>query len=206
MWISSTTQYAIRAVLFVAEHSGDRPLRVEAIAEALQVPRNYLSKTLHLLAREGVLRSERGRGGGFRLGADASALTLAAVAAPFGDLASRHCLLGRSACGWRSPCAVHARWEEISNALQEFFQRTTIADLQGEIAKRPGTAPHLDGPGVPRTVVDEMLGTAPTAEPRRGGTRGATARATTRATKAPASPRSRAPRRPPRRRAPDQPS
>ncbi|HEX7121935.1 MAG TPA: Rrf2 family transcriptional regulator, partial [Gemmatimonadaceae bacterium] len=109
MWISSTTQYAIRAVLFVAEHSADRPLRVEAIAEALQVPRNYLSKTLHLLAREGVLRSERGRGGGFRLGADPSALTLAAVAAPFGDLASRHCLLGRSSCGWRSPCAVHAR-------------------------------------------------------------------------------------------------
>ena len=67
MWISGTTQYALRAVLFVAEHGSDEPVRVDAIAAALNVPRNYLSKTLHTLARAGVLRSGRGPRGGFQL-------------------------------------------------------------------------------------------------------------------------------------------
>lgn len=129
MWISGTTQYALRAVLHVAEHGREGPVRVEAIAEALKMPRNYLSKTLHALARAGVLRSGRGPRGGFQLAVDAHTLTLAQVAAPFDDLAQRHCLLRQQSCGLRSQCAAHARWEQISSSLTAFFGDTTIADL-----------------------------------------------------------------------------
>lgn len=153
MWISGTTQYAIRAVLYVAEHGEEDPVRVEAIAEALNVPRNYLSKTLHALARAGVLRSGRGPRGGFQLASDPAALSLAMVAAPFDDLTSRQCLFGRASCNWRNPCSAHPRWEEVSNALQDFFRRTTIADLQGEIAQRPAMAPHNDRPIPPDASV-----------------------------------------------------
>lgn len=146
MWISGTTQYAIRAVLFVAEHGAAEPVRVDAIAESLNVPRNYLSKTLHSLARAGVLRSGRGPRGGFQLASPPRELTLATVAAPFDNLAARRCLLGRASCGWKSPCAAHPRWEEVSNALQAFFRETTIADLLGEIAQRPAMAPDNDRP------------------------------------------------------------
>lgn len=144
MWISSTTQYALRAVLFVAEHGADEPVRVDAIATALNVPRNYLSKTLHALARDGVLRSGRGPRGGFQLAMPPGQISLARVAAPFGELASRSCLLGRPACGWKNPCSVHSRWEEVSNALQSFFRDTTIADLLGGIAERPSMSPVRD--------------------------------------------------------------
>ena len=57
--LSRTAEYALRAVLFLAD-SGE-PANVERIAERLRVPRNYLSKTLHRLAREGVLASTRGQ-------------------------------------------------------------------------------------------------------------------------------------------------
>lgn len=144
MWISGTTQYALRAVLFVAEHGADEPVRVDAIATGLNVPRNYLSKTLHALARAGVLRSGRGPRGGFQLAAPPDRISLARVAAPFDDLGSRKCLLGRSACGWKNPCSVHPRWEEVSNALQAFFRDTTIQDLLGGIAERPSMAPTHD--------------------------------------------------------------
>ena len=144
MWISGTTQYALRAVLFVAEHGSDEPVRVDAIAAALSVPRNYLSKTLHALARAGVLRSGRGPRGGFQLAGPPDEISLARVAAPFDDIGSRNCLLGRPSCGWRNPCSVHAHWEEVSNALQSFFRDTTIADLLGGIAERPSMAPAND--------------------------------------------------------------
>lgn len=146
MWISGTTQYAIRAVLYVAEHGADEPVRVDAIAGALGLPRNYLSKTLHALSRAGVLRSGRGPRGGFQLAHDPAVLSLADVAAPFDDLAARQCLLGRAACGWKNPCSAHPRWEEVSSSLQSFFQETTIGHLLGEIAGRPAMAPRHDRP------------------------------------------------------------
>jgi Rrf2 family protein len=144
VWISGTTQYALRAVLFVAEHGSDEPVRVDAIAAALNVPRNYLSKTLHTLARAGVLRSGRGPRGGFQLASRPDEISLARVAAPFDDIGSRTCLLGRASCGWKNPCSVHPHWEEVSNGLQSFFRDTTIADLLGGIAERPAMAPSND--------------------------------------------------------------
>lgn len=129
MWISGTSQYAIRAVVYVALHGVERPVRVAPIAAALKVPRNYLSKTLHLLARAGVLRSTRGPMGGFQLAVAPEKLTLARVTAPFDQAGGRHCLLGRPRCSDQRPCAVHSHWSAVSDSLQAFFQRTTVADL-----------------------------------------------------------------------------
>lgn len=144
MPLSSTTQYALRAVLYVAEHGTNDPVPVDAIAADLRVPRNYLSKTLHALAQAGVLTSGRGPRGGFRLARSARDLTLGDVAAPFDDVEERKCILGRATCGWKNPCSAHPRWEAISKAQQEFFRRTTIADLLGEIAGQPAMAPAHD--------------------------------------------------------------
>jgi Rrf2 family iron-sulfur cluster assembly transcriptional regulator len=137
MWISGTSQYAIRAVVYVATHGVDRPVRVAPMAASLKVPRNYLSKTLHLLTRAGVLKSTRGPQGGFQLAIPAAKLTLARVTAPFDEAGGRHCLLGRPRCGDDHPCAAHAHWSAISETLQTFFRETTIDDLVRE-AQTPG--------------------------------------------------------------------
>lgn len=132
MWISGTSQYAIRAVVHVATHGADAPVRVGPMSDALDVPRNYLSKTLHALVRAGVLRSERGPRGGFQLALPPRQLTLAAVTAPFEDVGTKHCLLGHAQCGGRRPCAAHGRWGAVSASLQDYFRKTTIADLLGD--------------------------------------------------------------------------
>lgn len=132
MWISGTSQYAIRAVVYVATHGADAPVRVGPIATALDVPQNYLSKTLHQLARAGVLRSVRGPRGGFQLAGPPARLTLARVVSPFDEVGERHCLLGRAQCGDRNACAAHGRWVSISDSLQAFFRNTTIADLMDD--------------------------------------------------------------------------
>ena len=66
MWPTSTVQQAISAVLCIAEARGE-PMRASTIAAATGAAGNYLSKILHSLARAGVLSSERGPRGGFRL-------------------------------------------------------------------------------------------------------------------------------------------
>lgn len=140
MWLSSTAQQAIHAVLCIAGGRGE-PVRVETIAQATGFPRNYLSKTLHALARAGILRSERGPRGGFRLARAANRLTLAAVSAPFTRPGQRRCLLGRAHCGDANPCAAHPRWSELAGGMEAFFRTTTIAHLlEDSIAGPPRRA------------------------------------------------------------------
>lgn len=125
--LSDTAEYALKAALYLARREGEW-VRVDDIAEATHVPRNYLSKTLHALSRAGILSSERGPRGGFRLAHAPERLTLARVIAPF-SRPGRRCLLGRSTCGDRNPCPAHARWSAIAGALEDYFSTTTIATL-----------------------------------------------------------------------------
>ena len=138
MILSQTAVYALRAVLHLAEVEGEEPLRVDDIAEALDVPRNYLSKILHVLAREGVLTSTRGPHGGFRLGRPPSQLRLAAVIGSFDEITTASdCLLGRARCSDANPCAAHARWKSASRQVRTFLDETTIEDLSASGAALP---------------------------------------------------------------------
>ena len=129
MWLNSTAQTALRAVLCIAEQGDDRPMRVDDIAAALDCPRNYLSKTLHALTRAGILNSTRGPKGGFRLADPAARLALARVVRPFEPAGERRCLMGRATCGDAHPCVVHHRWSRTAAAVENFFGQTTVADL-----------------------------------------------------------------------------
>jgi Rrf2 family iron-sulfur cluster assembly transcriptional regulator len=137
--LSQTAEYALRTVLFLADRPGATPARVEEIAAALAVPRNYLSKTLHRLAREGILTSTRGKGGGFRLAVAPARLHLLDVVRLFDRTdGSRQCLLGRPACSDQSPCEAHARWKDVATRVATFFSETTVADLVGARARARG--------------------------------------------------------------------
>ena len=115
----------------MAERDEDSPVSVRDMAEDLGVPRNYLSKTLHRLARAGVLLSTRGPGGGFRLGQPPGRVSLREVIDAVEPVAGgeSQCLLGRSRCSEEDPCAAHGRWCVIRDELETFFGETTLADL-----------------------------------------------------------------------------
>ena len=140
MLLPQTAEYALRAVLHVAAHEHERPVRVDEVASALRMPRNYLSKTMHQLARADVLRSARGPGGGFRLAVPAAELTIARVVAPFVAQSPRRCLLGHGICGQVDDCTVHERWAPVGAQIETFFRSTTVAALL-----TPGVGPGSSG-------------------------------------------------------------
>ncbi len=130
MILSQTAEYAVRAVVHLAGRPPEEYARVADVAAALDIPRNYLSKILHALARTGTLDSTRGKAGGFRLGRPAEDVTLLDVVGEFDDITERRqCLLGRPVCSDRTACPAHERWKETSEAVASFFRETTIADL-----------------------------------------------------------------------------
>lgn len=137
--ISKTEEYALRAAVHLAQHAEAGPCRAQDIAEESDIPANYLSKILHQLARAGIVVSERGRYGGFRLARPPSELSLADVIEPFGSLTERgRCLLGRLECSDANPCGAHEHWKRVKAATLAFFADTTLAEVIGPGNADPG--------------------------------------------------------------------
>ena len=132
--LSQTAEYSLKAVLYLAEHALECPVRVRDTADALGISRDYLAKIMHQLVRAGVLRSARGKRGGFGLAVPPTELTLLAVVGQFDQIEQRRsCLLGRPECSDGSACSAHHRWKAVSEQLTAFFRETTIADLLQEV-------------------------------------------------------------------------
>jgi Rrf2 family protein len=128
--LSQTAQYALRAVLAIAAQPDGQCMGAGRLAHALKIPQNYLSKTLYQLARAGLLESNRGKLGGFRLARSADRITLIEVVSLFDEMsAGRACLLGRPVCNDHVACPAHTRWKSLSERNAAFFRETTLADL-----------------------------------------------------------------------------
>lgn len=126
--LSQTVEYALRATLVLARVH-PKPLAVAEIASAIEAPRGYLAKILSDLARDRILESTRGPGGGFRLALDPAAFVLADVVRSIDGVEERRCLLGHGRCGDNPKCTAHPRWAPIAREMDAFFGNTTLADL-----------------------------------------------------------------------------
>lgn len=130
MLLSRSGEYALHALLHLANHPDATPVRGSDIAEALDAPANYLSKLLHRLSRAGVLNSVRGPHGGFSLAIPPDELSLAEALEPIdAERLDRRCLLGRPECRDDDPCAAHEQWASLSEHIDRFFEDTTLASL-----------------------------------------------------------------------------
>ena len=134
--ISQTTEYALRAVVWLASHP-DRALTAHQIAESTRVPAGYLAKVLQGLSRAGLLRSQRGLGGGFKLACPASSLSIWQVVQAVDPIRRiRECPLGLELHGHRL-CALHQALDDAIARVEKGFSRCSIASLirdKGELA------------------------------------------------------------------------
>ncbi|MFI9169667.1 RrF2 family transcriptional regulator [Streptomyces lincolnensis] len=79
MRISARADYAVRAALQLAASRDDEPLKAEAIADAQGIPHKFLESILNDLRRGGLVLSQRGVNGGYRLAKPAESISIADV-------------------------------------------------------------------------------------------------------------------------------
>lgn len=129
--ISQTLEYALRAVVYLADQSPEACTN-ERIAEATKVPPAYLSKVLQGLRRKGIVLSQRGVGGGMSLVKLPSELTILEVVEAFDPIQRiDSCPLGLVSHR-KKLCPLHKRLDDVMAQAQEAFGQTTIADLLNE--------------------------------------------------------------------------
>jgi len=144
--LSKTAEYALRALLVLAHRGRGKPLPSATIAQLTGAPTNYLSKTLFTLARAGLVRSSRGRTGGFELATSPAEITVAQIADVFAEpFAPRQCLLGTGRCNAAAPCVAHHRWMRLTSEVHGALSTTTIASLlaDGEQRAFPAGIPGI---------------------------------------------------------------
>ncbi|HVP52296.1 MAG TPA: Rrf2 family transcriptional regulator [Terriglobales bacterium] len=130
--ISTTSQYALRALIHIASLPSGTTVLSQDLADATLVPRNYLSKVLLALRNAGFLRSTRGAGGGYRLNKPADHIYLIDVVELFeGSKAKPTCLLNNRPCSDETPCSAHRVWRELSMVYNGFLVTTTLATVAG---------------------------------------------------------------------------
>ena len=128
--ISRTATHALRAMVILADQPPDAFAGAAAIARIIQAPQNYLGKLLQQLAREGLVDSQKGHGGGFRLARPPAKISLYDVVDPIDQVSQRQgCFLGNLLCSEDTACAVHGDWSEVLGAYLNFLQNTTLADV-----------------------------------------------------------------------------
>lgn len=77
--LSQKARYALHALIVLAERSGDEPMQIADVAEEARVPRKFLEQILLDLKKRGIVRSQRGRAGGYLLGKPAKEISFADV-------------------------------------------------------------------------------------------------------------------------------
>jgi len=127
--ISLPAGYAIKAHGVLAEANGG-PLLIRQIAERTGLPTPYLAKIANTLAQRGVLRTQRGVGGGVRLMDEASSITLYRICEALDDpITQRLCMLRTEKCSDERACPAHQFWTAQRDRQLQFLQGTTLQDV-----------------------------------------------------------------------------
>lgn len=129
--LSVTSEYALRAMIFLTRHAQECPISAQRVAEEVGVPRKYLSKILADLVRGGLLEGSRGKNGGFRMTRSPKEIHLSDVLAPFEPVTTHRspCPFGNVVCNDRDPCAGHDRWKLVREGYDRFLEETTVYDV-----------------------------------------------------------------------------
>ena len=127
--LSQTTGYAVRALQCLQEPGG-HPVLVEDIADSTGIPRSYLSKLIHKLAKKGLVAARRGHHGGVVIARPSTEITLADLSEAIDGLAWRNrCLMGLLGCSDAAPCVLHQFWQETMDQVLARLHAVSLADL-----------------------------------------------------------------------------
>lgn len=127
--LSSSSKYAVNAVLYLAVHSSHtNKIRAKEIAEAIKLPSPFLAKLLQSLSRENIISSSKGPTGGFFLTAEALQLPLLEVVKVIdGTDRLEDCVLGLKKCSSEKPCPVHFSVQPLKLKFRRELEENSIA-------------------------------------------------------------------------------
>lgn len=134
MMISKKTTYALKALQYLAELSGDQPVLIADLAKAENIPKKFLEFILLSLRKGGILQSRIGKGGGYSLALPANRITIGSIVRILeGDTAPVPCLGSSKSrcdeCRDETTCGIRLIMSDVDQALSRVLESLTLADM-----------------------------------------------------------------------------
>ena len=131
--IPRKVEYALRAVVYLANQDTERRASFKEIGESQDVPQDFLAKIMRSLVCAGVVDSSRGSNGGYRLARPANQITfLEVVEAADGPIALNDCCEHGVGCSKAALCSMEQIWRQGESAMKQVFANVRISELACE--------------------------------------------------------------------------
>ena len=130
MQLTRQTEYALRTMLELASHPCGEIISSKTISERQDIPEDFLKKTIHILAVNGLVNTVRGTQGGVRLAKYATEIKVSdVVEAIEGPVAINPCLSSGFVCPNQAKCHISPVLARAQRAFMTELSKDSLADL-----------------------------------------------------------------------------
>lgn len=140
MKISTKGRYALRMMLDLAIHQDEGYISLKEVAARQGISKKYLEQIVPLLNRTGMLRTNRGYQGGYRLAKAASEYTVGEILQlTEGDLSPVSCLQGETVnCDRADSCITLPVWKGLYRVINNYLNNITLQDVLDQAPEHGG--------------------------------------------------------------------
>lgn len=129
MRLTSKGRYAVTAMLDIAIHQPLGAVSLSDIATRQCISLSYLEQIFTRLRKAKLVKSVRGPGGGYLIGAPLTDINVQSIVSAMNeDLDARQCH-GSEDCHDGKACLSHALWDDLSSMIEKFLSGITLATL-----------------------------------------------------------------------------
>ncbi len=133
MRLTRAGEYAVRCVLYLSGQDQGIIVSRREIAQAMEIPEQFLSKIAQQLARAGIVEIIQGSKGGFRLVVSPDQVSLLdVVEVVVGEIFLNDCVFRPDSCCRNQTCSVHQVWQKAKAQLRKTLDEATFAQLLEE--------------------------------------------------------------------------
>lgn len=131
MMISTKGRYALRFLVDVAEHQGERFVPLKDVASRQEISEKYLEIVVKELVKSGLVDALRGKGGGYRLNKPPKEYNVKTILEQMeGPLAPVACLeAGQARCSRSEDCRTLPLWLGLDKVITDYLAQFTLEDL-----------------------------------------------------------------------------
>lgn len=151
IFVSRSLDYALRSLIWLARNGETAPVSLRELSDAAHVPRSYLAKLMSNLVKGGIVVSDAGAHGGYRLARGSAEISLLQIYEVV-EGAFRTVLCGshHDLCELHDDCTQVPVWVEIENEMNDILARRHLSDFLSETAEAFVPVSRLDDGGTAR--------------------------------------------------------
>lgn len=145
MRLTTKGRFAVTAMLDLALNEVDRPVTLAGISERQEISLSYLEQLFSRLRRDGLVKSVRGPGGGYRIAKPLDEITVSNIITAVDELIDATQCGGTENCHGERRCMTHDLWASLNTKILEYLSGVSLADLVA--SQREGKRIVISEPG-----------------------------------------------------------